>query len=109
MFSFAGMPPTVGFIGKLFVFKAAIDSQLYGLVIIGAVGSAISLFYYLRVIVKMYMSEPVLIGEAVFSRKSVIGSSLLGVALVLALLMGTILPGPIFRMLISTSQEVAKN
>lgn len=109
MFSFAGMPPTVGFIGKLFVFKAAIDSQLYGLVIIGAVGSAISLFYYLRVIVKMYMSEPVVVGEAVHSKRSIVGSSLLAVALILAFLMGTVLPGPVFRVLVSTSQEVAKN
>jgi NADH-quinone oxidoreductase subunit N len=109
MFSFAGMPPTVGFIGKLFVFKAAIDSQLYGLVLIGAVGSAISLFYYLRVIVKMYMSQPLVIGEALVPKRSFVGSILLVAALFLALLMGTILPGPVFRVMMSTSQEVANN
>ena len=53
MFSFAGMPPTAGFIGKFFVFNAALQSQLYGLVTIGVIGSSISLFYYLRVIVRM--------------------------------------------------------
>jgi NADH-quinone oxidoreductase subunit N len=109
MFSFAGMPPTVGFIGKLFVFKAAIDSQLYGLVIIGAIGSAISLYYYLRVIVKIYMSQPATMGEGLTSRKSVMGSVLLTLALALAFLMGTVLPAPIFKVLISTSQEVANN
>jgi NADH-quinone oxidoreductase subunit N len=109
MFSFAGMPPTVGFIGKLFVFKAAIDSQLYGLVAVGALGSAISLFYYLRVIVKIYMSQAVIVGETVVPRRSLVGSALLACALILAFLMGTVLPGPIFRVLVSTSQEVANN
>src|SRR5690606_27231871 len=59
MFAFAGMPPTVGFMGKFFVFNAALSSHLYSLVIIGVIGSGISLFYYLRVIVRMYMTDSV--------------------------------------------------
>jgi NADH-quinone oxidoreductase subunit N len=109
MFSFAGMPPTVGFIGKLFVFKAAIDSQLYGLVVIAAIGSAISLYYYLRVIVKMYMSQPIVVGEGLNPQRSVLASIMLACALILAFLMGTVLPGPVFRVLVSASQEVANN
>ena len=56
--SLAGFPPTAGFIGKLYLFKSAISAELYLLVIVGALNTAISAFYYLRVVVTMYMREP---------------------------------------------------
>ena len=56
--SLAGFPPTAGFIGKLYLFKSAIGAELYLLVIVGALNTAISAFYYLRVVVTMYMREP---------------------------------------------------
>lgn len=56
--SLAGFPPTAGFIGKLYIFKSAIGAELYLLVIVGALNTAISAFYYLRVVVTMYMREP---------------------------------------------------
>ena len=56
--SLAGFPPTAGFVGKLYLFKSAIGSELYLLVIVGALNTAISAFYYLRVVVTMYMREP---------------------------------------------------
>jgi NADH-quinone oxidoreductase subunit N len=56
--SLAGIPPTAGFFGKWFVFKAAIDSGLYWLAIIGFVNSVLGAYYYLRVLVYMYMREP---------------------------------------------------
>lgn len=56
--SLAGFPPTAGFIGKLYLFKSAIGEKLYLLVIVGALNTAISAFYYLRVVVTMYMREP---------------------------------------------------
>ena len=56
--SLAGFPPTAGFIGKLYLFKTAISSERYLLVIVGALNTAISAFYYLRVVVTMYMREP---------------------------------------------------
>ena len=55
LISLAGIPITGGFIGKLFLFSAAIESQLYGLVVIALIASAIGLYYYLRIIVLMYM------------------------------------------------------
>ncbi len=58
MFSFAGMPPTVGFLGKFFIFNAALKENLYVLVFSGVAGSCIALFYYLRVLVTMYMRKP---------------------------------------------------
>lgn len=108
MFSFAGMPPTVGFISKFFVFNAALSNQLYSLVVIGVIGSSISLFYYLRVIVKMYMSEPVKVAAPLAPTRSPILMLVLSVALVLAVLLGTVLPGPAMRLMTSTSQEIAK-
>ncbi len=56
--SLAGIPPTAGFFGKLYVFKAAIEVELYGLALIGLINSVIGAYYYLKVIVFMYMREP---------------------------------------------------
>ncbi len=59
MFSMAGIPPLVGFMGKLFVFKAAIEQGLIALTVVGAIASVISAFYYLRIIKIMYFDEAV--------------------------------------------------
>lgn len=58
MVSLAGIPPTAGFFGKWFIFKAAIDGGLYWLTIIAFINSVIGAYYYLRVLVYMYMREP---------------------------------------------------
>ncbi|MHB8625259.1 MAG: NADH-quinone oxidoreductase subunit N [Aggregatilineales bacterium] len=60
MLSLTGIPLTAGFIGKYFVFNAAINANLVWLALVGVLTSIVSAFYYLRVIVKMYL-EP---GEA---------------------------------------------
>jgi NADH-quinone oxidoreductase subunit N len=59
LFSLAGIPATAGFIGKFFVFKAAIEHGLYALAIIGVVNSLISIGYYLKVVYLLYMRDPV--------------------------------------------------
>ena len=59
LFSLAGIPATAGFIGKFFVFKAAVDEGFYVLAIIGVVNSLISIGYYLKVVYILYMREPV--------------------------------------------------
>jgi NADH-quinone oxidoreductase subunit N len=59
LFSLAGIPPMVGFIGKFYLFSAAIKSGYIWLAIIGVLNSAASVYYYLRVMVYMYMKEPV--------------------------------------------------
>ena len=59
MLSLAGIPPTVGFIGKFLVFRAAVDSGLVGLALIGVLGSLVSVGYYLRVVYVVWMKEPV--------------------------------------------------
>jgi NADH-quinone oxidoreductase subunit N len=58
LFSLAGMPPTAGFVGKFYLFSAAIKSGYTWLAIIGVLNSAASVYYYLRVMVYMYMKEP---------------------------------------------------
>ena len=56
--SLAGVPPTAGFFGKYFLFRAAIDGGFYWLTVIAFVNSVIGAYYYLRVLVFMYMREP---------------------------------------------------
>jgi NADH-quinone oxidoreductase subunit N len=107
MFAFAGMPPTVGFFGKFFVFNAALTSHLYSLVIIGVIGSGISLFYYLRVIVRMYMTDPVKVAAPLAPTRSWLFGGVVTVAVVLTILLGTALPEPVMNALKITSREVA--
>ncbi len=59
MFSMAGIPPLAGFFGKLYIFLAAIEAQMYTLAIIGVVASVIGAFYYLRIVKIMYFDEAV--------------------------------------------------
>lgn len=58
MISLAGIPPTAGFMGKFYIFSSAIKSGYISLAIIGVVNSVVSVFYYFRIIVYMYMKEP---------------------------------------------------
>lgn len=58
LLSLAGFPPTAGFVGKFYVFRSAVDAGHTWLVVVAAINTAISAFYYLRVVVTMYMKEP---------------------------------------------------
>jgi NADH-quinone oxidoreductase subunit N len=59
MVSLGGIPPTAGFFGKFLLFKAMVEAGEFPLVIVGVLSSAVSLYYYLRVVVYMYMKpEP---------------------------------------------------
>ena len=57
MLSLGGIPPTAGFMGKLWLFGAAIESGYIGLAVIGVLNSALSLYYYVRVVVFMWIAE----------------------------------------------------
>ncbi len=57
MLSLLGMPMTAGFIGKIMVFCSAIDQRYYGLVVIGVLNTAVSAYYYLRIIIVMFFGE----------------------------------------------------
>jgi NADH-quinone oxidoreductase subunit N len=58
LLSLAGIPPTGGFLGKYLIFSAAVKHHHYCLAIIGVLSSVISVYYYIRVIVYMYMYDP---------------------------------------------------
>jgi len=57
MLSFIGVPPTLGFVGKFYLFRTVLQGGFVWLAIIGVVTSLISAYYYLRVVVNMYMHE----------------------------------------------------
>ena len=58
MLSLGGIPPTAGFVGKLLIFMAAIDANLGFLAVIMVVNTAISIYYYFRIVVSMWMEAP---------------------------------------------------
>ena len=88
LLSLIGVPLTGGFFGKFYVFKAALDSHLVWLTVLGLLNSAVAAFYYLRVLVVMYMKEPAESSEASTSAgaalqfavyASAVGTLLLGI------------------------------
>jgi NADH-quinone oxidoreductase subunit N len=66
MLSLIGLPPTLGFVGKFYLFSSVIAGGFYGLAIIGVLTSLVSAYYYLRVVVTMYMQD----GEPSMSREA---------------------------------------
>lgn len=92
MLSLMGMPPLIGFYAKYYVIQAAIQSNIIWLAVIVAVMSAVSAFFYLRVVAVMWFNEPS--GEWTFNRTHLLDS---GLALMTfgTLLLG-IFSGPIF-------------
>lgn len=58
LLSLIGVPLTAGFFGKFYIFKAALDANLAWLTVLGLLNSAVSVYYYLRILVVMYMQEP---------------------------------------------------
>jgi NADH-quinone oxidoreductase subunit N len=85
MLSLGGIPPTAGFMGKFWLFSAAIDSHYYALAVIGVLNSAISLYYYVRIVVFMYLKKDTIGSEPVTSPALAI---VLGVAVAATLLLG---------------------
>jgi NADH-quinone oxidoreductase subunit N len=65
LLALAGIPLTSGFVGKFVIFQAAFANGLQPLVVIALVMSAVAAFFYLRVIVLMYFSEPAADGPTV--------------------------------------------
>jgi NADH-quinone oxidoreductase subunit N len=78
MLSLIGFPPTLGLVGKFYLFRAVLSGGYVGLAIIGVVTSLISAYYYLRVVVTMYMQE----GEPETEREFWLGLTTAGTALV---------------------------
>ena len=96
LLAFAGIPLTSGFTGKFAVFAAAIDSGATTLVVIALVASAIAAFFYVRVIVLMFFSDPVGDGPTV-TIPSVGTAAALAVAAAVTVVLG-VLPQPVLEL-----------
>jgi NADH-quinone oxidoreductase subunit N len=105
MLSLGGVPPTVGFIGKLLIFRAAVDAGLLGLAIAGMLASAAGVYYYLRVVVYMYM-RPAPEGALVPERRWTTELALAAAAL--ASIAFGVLPGPVTELLQRTDMLFGK-
>lgn len=57
LLSLGGFPPTAGFVAKWYIFSAAVQTGEYGLAVVGVLTSVVAVFFYLRVVVMMYMTE----------------------------------------------------
>ena len=75
--SLIGVPPTVGFVAKVYIFGAAVDANLEWLAIVGVLNSVVSAYYYLRIVKVMYLSPPPTeehVGAAMPMRVAVLGA-----------------------------------
>jgi len=91
MVALAGLPPTAGFVGKLYIFAAALDAGRPALALVGVLASVVSAYFYLRVAYTMFTGEPR--GDVTFTGdRWLAGSLLVAVAAVLAL---GIFPSPL--------------
>ncbi len=99
MLSFIGVPPTLGFVGKFYLFSTVISGGYTGLALIGVLTSLVSAFYYLRVVMLMYMHS----GDPQVSRERWVYYSALATAVVTVVM--SIFAAPLFNW---TSQAVLK-
>jgi NADH-quinone oxidoreductase subunit N len=93
MLALAGIPPTGGFMGKLYLFGAAMEGGYVWLTVIAVIMSAVSLFYYMRIVVQMYMKDGTEAEPAAFlsDRWTTV---MIAVCAVITLILG-IYPGPV--------------
>ncbi len=91
MLSLGGIPPTAGFIGKLLIFRAAVDASYWPLALVGILTSIVALGFYLRVVIVMYTGEPNEYEETSRARISVPLAAVVGICVLLTLQLG-ILP-----------------
>ena len=93
MLSLGGIPPTAGFMGKFWLFSAAIESGYVWLAVIGVLNSAVSLYYYIRIVVYMMLKNEPAGSEP---RQSPAMALAMGVAVVATLVLG-VYPQPLFE------------
>ncbi|HEX9501283.1 MAG TPA: NADH-quinone oxidoreductase subunit N [Thermoanaerobaculia bacterium] len=102
LLSLGGIPPTAGFIGKYFLFAAAVQSGFGWLAIIAVLMSAVSMFFYFRIVVAMYLKEGHEAEVAITPNLKLVA----GVSLAITLLFG-ILPAPLINQATRSSNWVA--
>jgi NADH-quinone oxidoreductase subunit N len=104
LLAFAGIPLTSGFMGKYAVFSAAWASGAEWLVVVGVVASAIAAFFYVRVIVLMFFSEPASDGPSV-AVPSAYTTLAIGLGLAVTVVLG-VLPQPVLDLAVQASELV---
>jgi NADH-quinone oxidoreductase subunit N len=96
MFSLAGIPPTAGFMGKFYLFGAAVRADLTWLAVVGVLNSVVGVAYYLRVVVALFFREP----DVAWARGA--QATLAPVLAILAAAIGTLqfglFPGLLYRL-----------
>jgi len=95
LFSLMGMPPTAGFAGKFYIFAGAVKAGYIWLAVIGVLNSAVSLYYYLRVMVSMYFKD----AQEDFGWATMNTATAISIAIAIAgvLVMGVV-PGPFMNL-----------
>jgi len=86
LFSLTGLPPTAGFVGKFYLFRAVISSELYALAVIGGLNTVIALYYYMRLVKVMFFIAPA--DELSFHRPALRHATVLGALALLTLYFG---------------------
>ena len=97
LLSLTGIPPTAGFVGKLYIFAALINAKWFWLAIVGVLNSVVSLYYYVRILRNMFLRQPEASAEP-------IRFSSVQLALLLLLLIPTLLLGLYFTPLVEFAQ-----
>ncbi len=102
LLSLGGFPPTVGFVAKWYVFGAAVQADLISLAVLGVLTSVISVFFYLRIVVQMYMSD-----ETAPSRPAVPRVAMAGmlIALIAVFYLG-VLPGRLLSVAVDSVASI---
>lgn len=94
LLSLAGLPPLLGFFGKLYLFSAAVNEGLMWLALWGVINSVVSVYYYLRPIIMMYMKE----GDADIADRPQQATTVLVVAAAIFILIAGLFSGPLFTL-----------
>lgn len=92
LLSLAGIPPTMGFVGKFYLFASAVEGGHAGLAVVGAIGGAVGVYYYLRPIVHMYMRPAARDAQSPALNAPALGALALSCA---AILLFGLMPGPL--------------
>ena len=103
LLSLGGLPPTAGFIGKWYIFSAAVSAGYYWLAILGMLTSVVSVFFYLRVVVMMYMADRT--GAPMPARVTMVGMAALTLSIVAIFYLG-ILPTRVIDYALQSIQTI---
>ncbi|WP_460860439.1 NADH-quinone oxidoreductase subunit NuoN [Nocardiopsis coralliicola] len=106
LLAFAGIPLTSGFIGKFAVFEAAVAAGATPLVVVGVLSSAVTAFFYVRIIVLMFFADPAEGGGPQVAKAGALTGSVIGLGVAATLVLG-VYPTPVLDGLLPSGAEDA--